>query len=180
MAEQKSTSPDPIAFVRKQAIINSVVNGVLNGLLAWRGMSAAAPVPLTLDSISTGKSAVLGTAIASALTMGLMVTMMSFLMFRTKTKQLGVHGTGLKKLRFWPEYPLLAAKNALFVFGALVVLAILWQKFLGTVEVSALTGTLVAGAVAAVVTGYATHSTMRTMLDDAALAEAMDAASKPQ
>ncbi len=175
MADEQKQQVNPTAFIRKQAIINSSFNAVINGLLAWRGMDAGVAIPLTLDSISSGKTAVLGPAIASAFTMGLMVTMMSFLMFRTKTKALGVHGTGLKKLRFWPGYPRLALKNATFVFGALIVAAILWQKFVGTIEVSPITATVIVAAVAAVVTGYATSSTMRTMLDEAALAQLREA-----
>jgi|WetSurMetagenome_2_1015567.scaffolds.fasta_scaffold526263_2 hypothetical protein len=162
---------DAAGLVRKQAMINAAFNAVINGFLVWWKMEPGAAVPLTLDSISSGRGAVLGTAIASAFTMGLMVTMMSFLMFRKKTAALGEHGAGLRTLSFWPDYPALAVKNALFVFGALVAAAILWQKFVGTVEVGPFTAAAVVALVAAVSTGYATTSTMHTMLRDAALAE---------
>jgi hypothetical protein len=74
MTYRQPQTVDLDAFGRKQAIINAAFNGAVNGFLGCRGTEAGTPIPLTLDY--------------------LMVTMISFLMFRKKTKAPGVHGAG--------------------------------------------------------------------------------------
>lgn len=146
----------------QQAAIAATCNAIINGIQAWYSFRHEPAIALTLDSIAGGTKTVVGVAVGGAFILGLMVTMITFFTFRSAARKKGIP---LKSdLRFWPTHILLMLKNAIFVFGLLIMLAVLLQRGFGTLEVSPGGAAAVTAAIAFGVTYYASFATMGTMV----------------
>ncbi|WP_201540727.1 hypothetical protein [Psychrobacter sp. 1044] len=52
-------------------------------------------------------------------------------------------------------------KHGFFTFGVLTSLAVLWQKYAGTVEVSLISALIIIGVIAGIVSGMVNYLTLR-------------------
>jgi H+/Cl- antiporter ClcA len=148
----------------REAGFASLANAVINGWSSWSKFSGQDRLSLTVDSISGGSGTVLGQAIAGVFFMALAVTGVTFYTFRRAARK---HGVGLRKdLRFWPKFPTMMVKNSLFLFGLLVLLAILLHRVFGEIVVGRPTAALVVAGLAIVVTLYCALTSMREMVTD--------------
>lgn len=148
--------------ILQQAAIAATCNAAINGVKAWYAFRGEPAIALTLDSITGGSQSVLGVAVGSAFGLGLVGTMITFFTFRGAARKKGI--ALQRELRFWPPYVLLMLKNAIFVFGVLIMLAVLFQRTVGTIEVSAGAAAAVTAAIAFAVTLYTSLATMETMV----------------
>ncbi len=155
----------------KLALTQGCVNGIVSGLKAWFAMRSVDVLPLTLDTISGGRASLMGKSVAAAFAMGLVVTLVTYLNFRKRIAKGAMPGLHVERLRFWPGYVLLAAKNALFVFGLLIMTAVMWQYWVGTVFITPAVAVLITVMIAGVETGYTSYSTMLSMQELALLPE---------
>ncbi len=146
----------------RQALIAASANAVINGGKAWYSLRGQTGLALTVDSIANGSGTVFGSAVASAFSLGLTVTAVTFFTFRSAARKKGV--PLVEDLRFWPHYALLMLKNSLFLFGLLVVLSILFHRFLGEVAVDGGIASLITAAMAFAVTAYTGLTTMQAMI----------------
>jgi hypothetical protein len=134
-----------LAIVRRDALLGAAANAVINGALnAWL-LRGKGPHPLTLDSITGSGHTVLGSAVTLALSLGLIVGLLTVRAVRRKA---AAHELALPS-RGWP-FGVRHALGAAATMAAYVVLvAVLWQRWAGTVTV----GTPVAAGLAAAVAG---------------------------
>jgi hypothetical protein len=70
------------------------------------------------------------------------------------------------KKPFVPTTLWLVIKHGLFAFGALVAGAVVWQRVVGTVEVSVATAVIVLGVVAGLVATIVNHQTLSAVVED--------------
>ena len=144
--------------------ISGAINGVINGLIAWSGFKATESVPLSMDSIGTPGVTALGNAATVAFALTLIITVITFFVFRRAAGKAGAEAAAIAATPFLPTGLRLALANTLLAFGAFVAAAVLWQRFVGTVMVGPLVATLVVAAIAAVSTAFAEWRTKRELL----------------
>ncbi len=147
----------------KISAIQSLVNAAISGVQAYYAMRSQDAIALTLDTISGGSGSVMGKSVSAACIMGFAVTLVTYLTFRKKLAKNPLPGARLERLRFCPDYVLLAAKNAVFVFGLLVVAGVLWQFWIGSLKVASILAILITMMIAAGVTAYSSFSAMVSM-----------------
>lgn len=131
----------------KHALIPAAINGVINGWISWAGFSSQPSIALSVDSISDGAKSAIGNAVMVATALGLILSLVNFAMERRGAadgKRPGAIRAALA----------IACKNAFFLFGLFVAVAVVWQRAFGTIEVGPLTATLLTAAVAAGVSAY--------------------------
>jgi hypothetical protein len=92
------------------------------------------------------------------------MTCITFFMVRRSARKSGVAPASFQQIAFLPTGLRIALLNTFLVFGAFVAIAVLWQRFVGTVMVGPLVATLVVAAVATVATAIAEWRTKREML----------------
>lgn len=150
------------SFMLREAGVASLANALINGWASWSKFAGKDRLSLTVDSISGGSGSVLGQAIGGVFIMALAVTGVTFYTFRRAARN---HGVALQEgLQFWPRFPVLMLKNALFLFGLLVVLAIMLHRWLGEIAVDRMAATLVVAGLAVVVTLYSALTSMSEMV----------------
>lgn len=130
----------------KHALVPGVINGVINGWISWGTFSALPAVALSVDSIATGATSAIGNAVMMATALGLILSLINFGMARkaASASKPGVYRAALA----------ISFKNAFFLFGLFVAVGVLWQRVMGTVEVSPATATAFTAAVALGVSVY--------------------------
>lgn len=66
-----------------------------------------------------------------------------------------------KKVPFFSTTVWLTVKYGFFTFGVLTSLAVLWQKFMGTIEVPLITALIIIGVIAGVVSAIINYLTLK-------------------
>ncbi|MBN8490484.1 MAG: hypothetical protein J0M00_03525 [Burkholderiales bacterium] len=161
-----TTEPPHLA----DGLIGGVINGVINGAIAWSAFKGMAQVPLSVDSISSTGITALGNAATLVFALTFILTTITFFTYRSAARKSGNAPKALTEQAYWPQGLGIALRNTLLAFGAFIALAVLWQRFAGTLLVGPLAATVVVGLVAMGATMFAEWRTRGEMLQAAAAA----------
>ncbi|AFL80283.1 hypothetical protein Aeqsu_0776 [Aequorivita sublithincola DSM 14238] len=135
--------------ILKGAMITGIINGIINGGIQYFFLKDMDSIPISVDSISNGDVTVLGTAVMLAITLAMILTLVAYF------------GIKEKKAPFFPTTLWLTIKHGFFTFGVLTSLAVLWQRYMGTVEVSLTAALLIIGIIAGIVSGIVNYLTLK-------------------
>ena len=105
------------------------------------------PVALTADAISTTEHTVLGSAVPLAVSLAMILTAVTHLTMKGP------------KPPFFPGVFWLTVKHGFFAFGVVVTAAVMWQRVVGTVELSVGGAVVVLGIIAGLVAGAVHYMT---------------------
>lgn len=133
----------------KGAVKTGVINAIINIVIQYFLLRRKATIPISVDSITNTTETVLGTAVMLAITLSVILTFIAYF------------GIKEKKMSFFPNTVLLALKNGFVTFGILTSLAVLWQKYMGTVAVSLVVGIIIIGVIAGLVSGFVNYLTLK-------------------
>lgn len=143
------------------AAIPAVINALINGTIAYNSHSGRAEVPLTLDAISSTEATVGSEMAMMALALSVILTSITALIARKGLRgQDDARGTR----PFFPTVPVIAFQNALMLFGATVVAAVMWQRTVGTVMVTPMTAALLVALFAAAATVFVHTRTIAALV----------------
>jgi hypothetical protein len=147
----------------QDALIPAVINALINGAIAYSSFKAEAAIPMTLDLISSKQHTVWGQGVTLAFALGVILTIITAKVF---AKQVAKADASLaaRVQRPMPVLLKIALGNAMALFGWFVALAVLWQRFVGTVEVSPPVAAALVGLLAGVITVIVEIRTKRALL----------------
>ena len=141
------------------AAITGVINAIINGGIQYFFLKENSSVPISVDSITNDTATVLGTAVMLAITLSMILTLVAYF---------GIKG---KKAAFFPTTFLLTLKHGFVTFGILTSLSVLWQKYMGTVEVSLVSALIIIGVIAGLVSGFVNYFTLKESIIAEEIAE---------
>lgn len=144
------TQSDIVKASLIQAAINTVINGVINYFMV-RGKDTHL---ITTDSITSGSDTVIGHSVFTAVLLAVIFTLLGF-------KSQRKHLPGVT----WGQVGSLAVKNAIYAFGLMVILGVLWQKMFPNVTVGTMGAATLAGLIAGAVSGITNYSTLSRLLE---------------
>ena len=133
-----------------QAGVNTVINGVINYFMV-RGKDAHL---ITADSITSGSDTVIGHSIFTAVLLAVIFTLLGFNSQRKHLPDVT-----------WGQVGRLAVQNAVYAFGLMVILGVLWQKMFPNVSVGTITAATIAGAIAGAVSGITNYCTLARLFE---------------
>lgn len=129
-----------------QAGVNTVINGIINYFMI-RGTDVHA---ITADSItSDGGDTVVGHSVFTAVILAIIFTLLGF----NGQKK---HLPGIS----WFEVGGLALRNAVYAFGVIVILGVLWQRIFPDLTVETVGAAAIAGLIAGAVSGMTNYHTL--------------------
>ncbi len=140
--------------ILKGALVGGLINAVINGAIQYfilRGSDG--PIPLSVDSIATDTHTLLGSSVPLAVSLAMILTAVAH--WTTK---------GVKK-PFFPTTLWLVIKHGLFTFGLVVAGAVMWQRLMGTIDVSLATAVVFLGIVAGVVSAIINYMTISQIVE---------------
>lgn len=158
---------DHSTHVRIQdSLIPGAINAVINGAIAYHGFRSEPAVPLSLDLISTEQHTVWGQGVSLAFALGIILSIITGKLF---AKHVAKTDAALAERVRRPMSFLVkvALGNAMALFGWFVALAVLWQRWLGTIEVSPLFAAALVGLLAGIITVIVEMRTKRALLQPA-------------
>lgn len=133
----------------KSSVITGITNAAINGGIQYFFLKGRTSIPITVDSITNNEDTVLGSVVILALILAMILTMVSYF------------GVKEEKIKFFPQALLLTIKHGFFTFGVLTSLAVLWQKYMGEVEVSTISALFIIGITAGIVAGIVHYLTIK-------------------
>lgn len=136
------------AKLLKGAVITGVINAVINGGLQYFFLKKHSLIAISVDSITNNEDTVLGTSVILSITLAMILTLVAYF------------GIKERKSPFFPTALWLTLKHGFFTFGILTSLAVLWQRYMGEVEVSLLTALIIIGIIAGIVSGVVNYLTL--------------------
>lgn len=126
----------------KGALLTGAINACMNGTINWFSVRNLVEIPLTHDLISTKADTVFSGVVSLATSLAFILTTVSFLTSKVPNKP-----------RYFPRVFFFALRNSFFVFGVVVAIAILVQRFAGTVMMTPLESALLSSLFAGMVGG---------------------------
>ncbi len=133
----------------KGALTTGVINAFINGGIQYFFLKDKDVIAISVDSITNNEQTVLGTAVTLAITLSMILTCVVYFTLKGS------------KVPFFPNAFLSVIKHGFFTFGVITSLAVLWQRYMGTVEVSLLTGLIIIGVIAGVVSAVVNYLTIK-------------------
>lgn len=143
------------SHLMKGALISGLINAIINGAIQYfllRGHEG--PLAMSVDSIGTSQHTVLGASVPLAVSLAMILTAVAHWSHK-----------GAKK-PFIPTTLWLVFKHGIFAFGLVVALAVLWQRYMGTVEISLFTAVVVLGLIAGIVSAIVNYLTLSEVVED--------------
>lgn len=131
------------------AVLTGIINAIINGGIQYFFLKGKAPIAISVDSITNNEQTVLGTAVSLAITLSVILTVVAYF------------GIKEKKVPFFPDAFWSVIKHGFFTFGVITSLAVLWQRYAGTVEVSLPTALIIIGVIAGIVSGVVNYLTLK-------------------
>jgi len=139
--------------IMKGAVIGGVINAIINGLKYWFEVRDETRVKLTDDLISSTENTVFAGAVPLATSLAFFLTSIAFFMSKIPGKP-----------PYFPKVFLLAIKNAVFAFGIVTIVAILLQRFAGSISVSPIIATIITATISGLVAGTVNFLTQKDIL----------------
>lgn len=132
----------------KGAVLTGVINAIINGSLQYFFLKEHSSIAISVDSITNNEDTVLGTSVILSITLAMILTLVAYF------------GIKEQKAPFFPTALWLTIKHGFFTFGVLTSLAVLWQRLMGTIEVSLIPALIIIGIIAGIVSGIVNYLTL--------------------
>lgn len=155
---------DPRQVRAQDALIPAAINAVINGAIAYSGFKAEPSVPMTLDLISSEQHTVWGQGVTLAFALGIILSIVTAKVFAKHAVKADASLAPLVQRPIFPFILKVAVGNAIALFGWFVALAVLWQRLLGTIQVSPLVAAALVGLLAGVITVIVEVRTKRALM----------------
>lgn len=144
--------------------IPAAINALINGAIAWFTFRGDGAIPLSVDLISNDQHTVWGQGTTLAFFLGMILTLVTWKVFGAHLSKTHPQWSARLKRPLFPDVAAIALRNTLMLFGAFVVFAVLWQRILGSIEVSPAVAAGLVGMLAALITMVVEVRTKRELL----------------
>jgi hypothetical protein len=148
----------------RDSAIPAAINALINGAIAWFTFRGDDAIPLSVDLISSSQHTVWGQGTTLAFFLGLILTLVTWKVFGAHLGKTHPQWSGRLKRPLFPDVAAIALRNTMMLFGAFVVVAVLWQRILGSIEVSPAVAASLVGVLAALITMVVEVRTKRELL----------------
>lgn len=152
MTTSQMNTPMQPPKILQGAIVSGLINAVINAAIQFFLMRASSSIPLTVNEIVNDRHTVLGAAVPLAVSLAMILTVVAYTTIKTP------------KRPFFPSVFWLTIKHGIFAFGLVVAGAVVWQRFMGEIEVSLAVAVLLLGVIAGIAAGIVNYMTMKASL----------------
>ncbi|MEO5585605.1 MAG: hypothetical protein ABIQ75_09130 [Flavobacteriales bacterium] len=136
----------------RDALIAGVSTFVVDAVIQFFTLRSKAPIPISVDSITNNVHTVLGASVGLGIFLAMLMTIINY----SKIKG--------RKVPFFPKVFLLMIKHGFFTFGVLTALSVMWQRYVGTIEIGLLPAVFIIALIAGIVSATINYLTIRGCL----------------
>jgi hypothetical protein len=159
------TATEAAPEVRWQdSAVPAALNALINGAIAWFTFRGDGAIPLSVDLISSDQHTVWGQGTTLAFFLGLILTLVTWKAYGAHLGKTHPQWSARLQRPLFPDVAAIALRNTLMLFGAFVIVAVLWQRMLGSIEVGPALAAVLVGLLAALITMVVEVRTKRELL----------------
>ncbi len=136
-------------IVIKDVVVAGVSTFFIDGVIQYFVLKERAPIAISVDSITNNTYTVLGSSVGLAIGLAMLLTIINYL----KIKE--------KKVPFFPNVFGLMIKHGFFTFGVVTALSVLWQRYMGTIEIGHIAAVFVIALIAGIVSATINYLTIK-------------------
>ncbi len=133
----------------KGALIAGITTFVADGVIQFFMLRRKAPIAISVDSITNNTDTVLGSSVVLAIALAMIMTIINYIKIKRK------------KVSFFPSVFFLMIRHGFFTFGVITALSVLWQRYMGTIELSLIPAILLIALIAGIVSGAINYLTIK-------------------
>lgn len=115
------------------ALVNGVINAVINGIISWFTLLKLERVPFTLDNISSREVTIFGNIFPILISLSIILGIMTYYTFKKTALKENLAPWEVVNKPLFPDILKFILGKTFTAFGLLLIIAIFWQKFLGTI-----------------------------------------------
>ena len=145
-------------------MVPAIINAVINGVIAYYTLRSEPSIPLTLDLISTQQHTVWGQGVSLTFALGIILSLIASKVFASHVVKQHPELQSRVRRPLFPTVTRIAINNAMVLFGWFVAIAVLWQRLLGTIQVTPTMAAVLIGVLAGVITVVVEVRTKRALL----------------
>jgi hypothetical protein len=147
-----TTSPSP-SELKKSALIGGVINAVINGIINWFSVKDLDKVLVTDNMISSTEHTLLSGAVPLAVSLAFILSGVAYLTTKIPNKP-----------SYFPKIFWLSMKHTFMAFGITVTFGVMWQRWMGSIEISPIMATIYTGIIAGIVAGVVNYLTVKEII----------------
>lgn len=132
----------------RDALIAGASTFVIDGIIQFFSLRGKTPIAISVDSITNNAHTVLGSSVALALLLAVLMTLINY--FKIKGP----------KVPFFPNVFWLMIRHGFFTFGVFTSLSVLWQRWFGTIEIGLIPAVLMIALIAGIVSATINYLTI--------------------
>lgn len=132
----------------KDALIAGLTTIIIDGIIQFFSLRDEVPIAISVDSITNNEHTVLGSSVALALLLAVLMTLINY--FKIKGP----------KVPFFPNVFWLMIRHGFFTFGVFTSLSVLWQRWFGTIEIGLLPAVFMIALIAGIVSATINYLTI--------------------
>lgn len=136
--------------ILKGALVGGTINAIINGLINWFQVKNLDSVLVTDNLISSTEHTLLSGAVPLAVSLAFILSGVAFLTAKIPDKP-----------SYFPKIFWLSIKNAFMAFGIAVTFGVMWQRWMGSIEISPIMAAISTGIIAGIVAGIINYLTMK-------------------
>lgn len=140
--------------ILKGAIASGIINAIINGIINWFQLDTTSMITLSTNVISSQEHTVFSGAVVLGTSLAFILTSIAYLTLKMNNKP-----------KYFPTVFRLALQHSVFFFGLIAIVAILFQRFFGTMEVNAMQAAVITGCIAGVAAGSVDYMTKMKLLN---------------
>lgn len=141
------------ASIRKGAIIGGAFNAVINGIINWFSFKDLDSVLVSDNLISSQEHTLLSGAVPLAVSLAFILSGVAYLTAKIPNKP-----------SYFPKIFSISLKHAFMAFGIAVTFGVMWQRWVGSIEVSPIFATFCIAIIAWVVSGFVNYETVKSLV----------------
>lgn len=141
------------ASIRKGALIGGVVNAVINGIINWFSVKDLDKVLVSDNLISSTEHTLLSGAVPLAVSLAFILSGVAYLTTKIPNKP-----------SYFPKIFWLSMRQTIMAFGIAVIFGVLWQRWMGSIEISPIMATICTGLIAGIVAGFVNYETVKSLV----------------
>lgn len=148
-----STTPTSLSELKKSAFIGGAINAVINGIINWFSVKDLDKVLISDNLISSTEHTLFSGAVPLAVSLAFILTGVAYLSTKIPNKP-----------SYFPSIFWLSMKHTFMAFGIAVTFGVMWQRWMGSIEISPILATICTGLIAGVVAGIVNYMTIKEIL----------------
>lgn len=148
-----TTTSTSLAELKKSALIAGGFNAVINGIINWFSVKDLDKVLVSDNLISSTEHTLLSGAVPLAVSLAFILSGVAYLTTKIPNKP-----------SYFPKIFWLSMKHTFMAFGIAVTFGVMWQRWMGSIEISPIMATVCTGLIAGIVAAIVNYLTVKEIL----------------